>query len=115
MRFTRYGNKLANSEEAKKDYKKRLDIKKRLKEVSDIELQMWYEDSVFRRVSGIEYSRNIALAKYELFLEKDDKYLTDIPGKKTVHINKQKEIPAKNDDDDYGINNEPLFKIKFKK
>lgn len=113
MRFVNYGKKLADSDDAKKDYKKRQEIKKIVNEISDIELRMWYEDSVFKKVSGIEYSRHIAITKYEIFLEKNDKYIYHKPLTKKPDI--RNEIPQKDTADDEDNDNKPLFTIKYKK
>ena len=110
MRFTRYGNKLANSEDSKKNYKKSLEIKRLIEEISDIELKMWYEDSVFSKVSGIAYSRRIALAKYEMFLQKDENFASEIAKNKG---GLKEKTPVKKDDEEDDTDKQPLFKIQF--
>lgn len=113
LRFVNYGKRLAESEEVKKDYKRSLDVKKRAQEISVIELKMWYEDSVFRKVSGIEFSEQLARNKYELFLEKNDKFISEAPVKKGITKQNVSQTKVNKDEDDN--DDKPLFTIKMKK
>jgi hypothetical protein len=113
LRFVNYGKKLAESEEAKIDYKKSLEIKKICQEISVIELEMWYEDSIFRKVSGIEFNEHIARTKYELYLSKNYKHISDTLI--TNNPDKPKNIYKTNTEVENEDADKPLFTIKFKK
>lgn len=71
-------------------------------EVSELELRMWYDESVFKKVSQLEYSEKLARDRYETFLEND---LKQKPSS---------EFENEPKDDENKTTNEPLFKIKLK-
>ncbi|MFH1288788.1 MAG: hypothetical protein ABII25_08865 [bacterium] len=79
-----------------------LEAERKAQEINEIELKMWYEDSVFRKVSEIEYSEKLARSKYEIFLRKSLKQ-------------KPPTEPEDEPDGENEIINEPLFRIKLKK
>lgn len=97
--FIKYAKWLTSrSEEDRINAKK---SKEMAQEISELELRIWYEDSVFKKVSQLEYSEKLARKRYELFLE---------------NSLQQKPSPESEDkpDDENEIKNEPLFKIKLK-
>ncbi|MEW6088450.1 MAG: hypothetical protein AB1498_09120 [bacterium] len=113
FRFIQFGRKLSN----KKDnlsYKLKKEIKKKAQEASEIELKMWYEDSIFKKVSQIEYSEKLARAKYEIFLEQEMKKVYAIKeNNKKDKIEKQDKAAEEEKDTENSA--KPLFTIKMKK
>lgn len=75
--------------------------KKMAQEISELELRMWYDESVFKKVSQLEYSEKLARDRYGTFLENN---LGQKPS----------EPEDKPKDDGNETTNEPLFKIKLK-